>query len=152
VPVRASEVETAVSVAKEAPSGGRSFSDPGGDVTYPPTGSLIVGDDVAYPAPGGSGAFDDRLADFLGGSTDGDVVDLEAVFHALAEPPGVAYAALGDLDLLVRGRDVGRPALDDHLEGGPAPPDAASSAPDRSRPEHDDSEHERLPMSHDLDI
>jgi hypothetical protein len=128
---------------------GQSFSDPGGDVPYPPNTSFAMDDDVSYPLPIGSG-LDGLLDDFFDGSGGGEVVDLEAIFGDLSEPLGASTPAL---DVRLMGaRGEGRRGADDVAGPGGAPEPSAPPYTDRSEPDRDDAGHERLPVGHDLDI
>jgi hypothetical protein len=128
---------------------GQSFSDPRGDVSYPPNTSFAMDDDVSYPLPIGSG-LDGLLDDFFGGSGGGEVVDLEAMFADLSEPLGASTAAF---DVRLMGaRGEGRRGADDVAGPGGAPEPPVPPYTDRSEPDRDDAGHERLPVGHDLDI
>jgi hypothetical protein len=149
-PDEASEPETVASADSPGGPESPSFGDPGGDVLYPPNASFAMDDDVSYPLPEGIAL--PWFGDLFDGSTDGEVVDLEALFEGLSEPPGASAEVLDDLDLRLPGThgassgrtgDAGRP--------GPAP-DASVPGRDGSASDQDDPSHERLPVSHDLDI
>jgi hypothetical protein len=125
---------------KEAPRmGAASFDAPGEDVRYPPAGSFALDDDVSYAAPAGPGL--DTLEDLLGSGAC-EVVDLEAVLAGLPEAAGVLAAPVHDL-----GPRPGR-----GFDESPGPQVAGPPGPDAPRPDPEDTEPERSPAVHDLDI
>jgi hypothetical protein len=127
-----------------------SYGDPGGDVLYPPAASFAMDDDVSYPLPEGIAL--PLLADLFDGSTDGEVVDLEAMFEGLSQPPGASAVVLDDLDLRLLGKHGASSCSTDNA-GGPSPaPDASVSYRDSSESDQEDAGHERLPVSNELDI
>jgi hypothetical protein len=86
------------------------------------------------------------------GSTDGEVVDLEAMFEGLSPPPGASAVVLDDLDLRLLGKH-GASSYSTDNAGGPSPaPDASVSYHDGSASDQEDAGHERLPVSNELDI
>jgi hypothetical protein len=135
--------------ASEEPSNtcGRSFIDWGGDVLYPPNGSFVMEADVSYLPPADPGPGSVPFDDFFGSSGDHDVVDLEALCR------GLSYPAPGGLDLeLVGARAPAHAGLQE--TGEPSPQPDTCTTPYSGTPEsgEDDTPHERLPASHDLDI
>jgi hypothetical protein len=127
-----------------------SYGDPGGDVLYPPAASFAMDDDVSYPLPDGIAL--PLLHALFDGSTDGEVVDLEAMFEGLSPPPGASAVVLDDLDLRLLGKHGASSYITDNA-GGPSPaPDASVSYHDGSASDQEDAGHERLPVSNELDI
>ena len=137
--VRMSETEAAA--ADQARLAATSFGAPGGNVHYPPACSFAMDDDVAYPAPAGSGPELGMFEGFFGGAEESDAVDLEAVLAGLSDAAGASAAPVPDLDLRLR---RGRDAISEPEEAGPPEPDG-------SRPDEDSAEH-KAPVVHDLDI
>lgn len=127
-----------------------SFADPGGDVLYPPTASFAMDDDVSYPLPEGIAL--PLLGDLFDGSTDGEVVDLEAMFEGLSEPPGASAVVLDDLDLRLLGTHGASSRSTDDARGPRPAPDASVPCRDGSESDQEGAGHERSPVSNDLDI
>jgi hypothetical protein len=146
----ASEPETVAPADSPGGSESPSFGDPGGDVLYPPNASFAMDDDVSYPLPEGIAL--PLFGDLFDGSTDGEVVDLEAMFEGLSEPPGASDVALDDLDLRLLGTHGASSRSTDNAGGAGPAPDASVPCRDGSESDQDDASHERLPVSNDLDI
>ena len=89
---------------------GQSFSDPGGDVAYPPNASFAMDDDVSYPLPIGSGL--DACSTIS--STVQGVVRLSISRRSLAICPSRLALRPRRLDLrLMRARGEGRRGADE---------------------------------------
>jgi hypothetical protein len=128
-----------------------SFREPGGDVTYQPNASFAGGDDVSYQLPHGTGPWG-LLGELVARSGDGETVDLEAIFGSLSHPPPASAEPFEDFSFGVRGMH-GATSPGAHDAGPPsAAPETPLPAADHHGPDQDDAGHERVPVSHDLDI
>jgi hypothetical protein len=128
-----------------------SFREPGGDVTYRPNASFAGGDDVSYALPHDTGPWG-LLGELLARSGQGETVDLEAIFGSLSHPPPAAAEPFEDFSFGLRGMH-GATSPGAHGAGPPSvAPETPLSAVDHHGPDQDDAGHERVPVSHDLDI
>jgi hypothetical protein len=128
-----------------------SFREPGADVTYGPNASFASDDDVSYPLPLETGP-GGLLGDLLARSENGESIDLEAIFSLLAHLPGAAAGPPEDLSFGSGGlRGAGFPSAPDAGVSDPTPA-MPLPAPDHHGPDQDDAGHDRVPVSHDLDI
>jgi hypothetical protein len=131
-------------------TGAMPFSEPEADVMYRPNASFANDDDVSYPLPFGTGP-GDLLGELLARSEHGENIDLDTIFSRLADLPGGAAGPPEDLPFGPEGlRGTGSPGAD---AAAPDPVREMSvPAPDHHGPDQDHAGHERVPVSHDLDI
>jgi hypothetical protein len=128
-----------------------SFREPGGDVTYQPNASFAGADDVSYQLPHGTAPWD-VLGELVARSGDGETIDLEAIFGSLSHPPPAAAEPFEDFSFGLRGVH-GATSPGAHGAGLPnAAPETPLPPADQHGPDQDDAGHERVPVSHDLDI
>jgi hypothetical protein len=127
---------------------GSSFSDPGEDVLYPPTGSFISDDDVVYPAPLAAAPDSDPFSAILRMSMADDIVDLEAISSAGADHAAMTTEPFDPI-LMRAGAPDG---LSEHDFDGSPPQHADMGHVDRTTPDHDNQQDETITPVHDLDI
>jgi hypothetical protein len=127
---------------------GSSFSDPGEDVLYPPTGSFISDDDVVYPALLAAAPDSDPFSAILRMSMADDIVDLEAISSAGADHAAMTTEPFDPI-LMRAGAPDG---LSEHDFDGSPPQHADMGHVDRTTPDHDNQQDETITPVHDLDI
>lgn len=130
-----------------------SFSDPSGDVLYPPSSSFVSDEDLFYSLPAG-GAYGAGIFDgFPGLSIHDDVVDLDAFSRHLPDLIDDPGARPDHLDPILT-RPPGLGNLVTHSPPGPnAQPDApVRHYPDRPDPDHDAARNDMIAFLHDLDV
>lgn len=130
-----------------------SFSDPSGDVLYPPNGSFVSDEDFLYSVPAGGASEAGTFDRFLGLSVDDDVVDLDAMSRHLPDLVGDPGARPDHLDPVLT-RPPGLGNLVTHSPPGPDAPPAAPVRhyPDRPDPDHDAARNDMIAFLHDLDV
>jgi hypothetical protein len=125
---------------------GSSFSDPGEDVVYPPTGSFTSDDDLPYPLPLAAASEADGLGAILRMSLAGEIVDFEAMSYSADH--AMLTAEPFDPILMRAGGPDGLEHQDFH--GSPEHADAGHR--EKPMPQQDTHQDETVTPVHDLDL